>query len=175
MADMRDYMILVEKHLNAAERNDLPDSDFALPGRGRPAERIASKGHQPMNYLYEVKDLKMLIQETVDLIVARAQKAGLSVRVEQSGLSNSAYVIVQRADRRFFDDAMGKSARRRFCAETGFSFPRMPADFKIRISDHAEIDGSATHGANHADIVVSRDNLQDMLARLTIALRLLAQ
>jgi hypothetical protein len=27
---------LVEKHLNAAERNDLPDSDFALPGRRYP-------------------------------------------------------------------------------------------------------------------------------------------
>lgn len=115
----------------------------------------------------------MTMSEIVASIETMAVASNLTVRGAASSLSSSTYISLERGDRRYFDDVLGKSARRAFSAATGFDFPRAPAPFKIRIADHAAVDGSATHGANHATVRFDRD-VTDVLAKIDVAIRMLA-
>ena len=93
------------------------------------------------------------ITGAAERLTTEARGLGLTVRQDQSSLSNSIYLSIDSPLRR--DQWPGFTTKRRrgaWCRALGMSFPS-GVPFKVRISDHHDYgDGSARYGATHASV-----------------------
>lgn len=112
---------------------------------------------------------------TIDRIAARVRAIAAAHGLEVTGESRSAlscarYLLI-RKPWGHFDQPRG--LRRRFCAQTGMSYPRfMPLG--VRIADHRGYGGDGAHAQTHLTVRIDGDHdVEATMARLDAALALL--